>query len=86
MIDATNCDSNVFERPDKFNVYRPDIDIKKAFSGTARHLAFESSIYNCAGAAFAKLEIEIDSTIKDNISGKKLRDIKDFVKRTSKMK
>ncbi len=49
-------------------------------------LLFESSIYNCAGAAFAKLEIEIDSTIKDNISGKKLRDIKDFVKRTSKMK
>ncbi|RWQ76822.1 cytochrome P450 [Bacillus cereus] len=86
MISATNCDSNVFERPDKFNVYRPDIDIKKEFSGTARHLAFGSSIYNCVGAAFAKLEIEIDSTIKDNISGKKLWDIKDFVKRTSKMK
>ena len=29
MIGATNCDSNVFERPDKFNVYRPDIDIKR---------------------------------------------------------
>ncbi|MGR5954043.1 hypothetical protein ACT7DP_28265 [Bacillus paranthracis] len=55
MIGATNCDSNVFEGPDKFNVYRPDIDIKKAFSGTARHLAFESSIYNCAGAAFCKI-------------------------------
>ncbi|MEC3465819.1 cytochrome, partial [Bacillus thuringiensis] len=33
MIGATNCDSNVFERFDKFTVYRPDIDIKKAFSG-----------------------------------------------------
>ncbi len=32
------------------------------------------------------IENKIDSTIKDNISGKKLRDIKDFVKRTSKMK
>lgn len=32
------------------------------------------------------IENDIDSTIKDNISGKKLRDIKDFVKRTSKMK
>ncbi|TKI99295.1 hypothetical protein FC695_23485, partial [Bacillus cereus] len=31
------------------------------------------------------IENDIDSTIKDNISGKKLRDIKDFVKRTSKM-
>lgn len=86
MIGEMNCDSNVFERSDKFNVYRLDIDIKKAFSGTARHLAFGSSIYNCVGAAFVKLEIELDSTIKDNISGKKLRDIKDFVKRTSKMK
>ncbi|PDZ90801.1 hypothetical protein CON47_15550 [Bacillus thuringiensis] len=32
------------------------------------------------------IENEIDSTIKDNISGKKLKDIKDFVKRSSKMK
>ncbi|MDR4299368.1 hypothetical protein FOR94_28255, partial [Bacillus anthracis] len=32
------------------------------------------------------IENDIDSTIKDNISGKKLRDIKDFVKKTSKMK
>ncbi|HHY1427553.1 TPA: hypothetical protein ACV1G0_002467 [Bacillus cereus] len=32
------------------------------------------------------IENDIDSTIKDNISGKKLRDIKDFVKRISKMK
>ncbi|MED2186297.1 hypothetical protein [Bacillus wiedmannii] len=32
------------------------------------------------------IENEIDATIKDNISGKKLKDIKDFVKRTSKMK
>ncbi|MDD1369327.1 cytochrome, partial [Bacillus sp. MHSD17] len=24
MIGATNCDSNVFERPDKFNGYRTD--------------------------------------------------------------
>jgi len=32
------------------------------------------------------IENDIDSTFKDNISGKKLRDIKDFVKRTSKMK
>ena len=55
MIGATNCDSNVFERPDKFNVYRPDIDIKKAFSGTARHLAFGLSIYNCVGAKICKI-------------------------------
>ncbi len=30
MIGAANCDSDVFERSDKFNVYRPDIDSKKA--------------------------------------------------------
>ncbi|MED3025588.1 MULTISPECIES: hypothetical protein [Bacillus cereus group] len=32
------------------------------------------------------IENEIDSTIKDNVSGKKLKDIKDFVKRTSTIK
>ena len=59
-----------FERFDKFTVYRPDIDIKRHLVVLQDIFAFGSSIYNCVGAAFAKLEIEIDSTIKDNISGK----------------
>lgn len=85
MIGVINCDFNVFERFDKFNVYCFDIDIKKVFSGIVRYFVFGLSIYNCVGVVFVKLKIEIDLIIKDNISRKKLRDIKDFVKKILKM-
>ncbi|HDR7533195.1 TPA: cytochrome P450, cyclodipeptide synthase-associated [Bacillus cereus] len=75
MIGAANRDPNAFEKPDEFNIYRPDLDIKKAFSGAARHLAFGSGIHNCVGAAFAKSEIEIVvNVVLDNMKNIRLEE------------
>ncbi|MGD7000894.1 cytochrome P450, partial [Bacillus thuringiensis] len=82
MIGAANRDPNAFERPDEFNIYRPDLDIKKAFSGAARHLAFGSGIHNCVGAAFAKSEIEIVvNVVLDNMKNIKLEEDFQYVEK-----
>ncbi|MFN2744288.1 MULTISPECIES: cytochrome P450, cyclodipeptide synthase-associated [Bacillus] len=80
MIGAANRDPEAFERPDEFNIHRGDLDIKSAFSGAARHLAFGSGVHNCVGAGFAKTEIEIVANIVlDHMRNIKLE--KDFVYR-----
>ncbi|PIE96131.1 cytochrome [Bacillus fungorum] len=82
MIGAANRDPNAFEKPDEFNIYRPDLDIKKAFSGAARHLAFGSGIHNCVGAAFAKSEIEIVvNVVLDNMKSIKLEEDFQYVEK-----
>ena len=41
----------------------PEGEVKSAFSGAARHLAFGSGVHNCVGAGFAKTEIELVANI-----------------------
>ncbi|NPC94169.1 cytochrome P450, cyclodipeptide synthase-associated [Bacillus sp. WMMC1349] len=80
MIGAANRDPEAFECPNEFNIYRDDLDVKSAFSGAARHLAFGSGLHNCVGAGFAKTELEIvANTVLDHMQNIRLE--KDFVYR-----
>ncbi|MED4074620.1 cytochrome P450, cyclodipeptide synthase-associated [Priestia endophytica] len=75
MIGAANRDPKAFENPDVFNLHRPDLDVKTAFTGIARHVAFGSGIHNCVGAAFAGTEIEVVANIVlDKLKNMKLED------------
>ncbi|MDA7027428.1 cytochrome P450, cyclodipeptide synthase-associated [Bacillus sp. CLL-7-23] len=80
MIGAANRDPEAFEHPNEFNIYRDDLDVKSAFSGAARHLAFGSGLHNCVGAGFAKTELDIvANTVLDHMQNIRLE--KDFVYR-----
>ncbi|MCY7792767.1 cytochrome P450, cyclodipeptide synthase-associated [Bacillus haynesii] len=80
MIGAANRDPEAFEDPDEFNIHRSDLEVKSAFSGAARHLAFGSGVHNCVGAGFAKTEIELVANIVlDQLENIKLEE--DFVYR-----
>jgi len=50
MSSAANLDAEVFERPDQFDLRRPNL---------ARHLAFGSGAHTCLGAPLARLEIQM---------------------------
>jgi pulcherriminic acid synthase len=55
-IAAANRDSNQFENPDQFNIFRQDLDVSRAFSGAANHLAFGYGKHFCVGSNLAKQE------------------------------
>jgi len=75
MIGAANRDPEAFDNPDTFNIHRPDLDVKTAFTGIARHVAFGSGIHNCVGAAFAGTEIEVVANIVlDQLQNMKLEE------------
>jgi cytochrome P450 len=59
MIGAANTDDRRFKDPDTFNIFREDLDVKKAFSGAANHVAFCAGRHFCVGAQLAKAEVEI---------------------------
>lgn len=63
MIGAANTDDRRYEDPDSFNIFREDLDFKKAFSGAANHVAFCAGRHFCVGAQLAKAEIEIGTNL-----------------------
>jgi pulcherriminic acid synthase len=58
VVGAANHDERRFDRPDEFDIFRPDVDPSKAFVGGQNHLAFGSGRHFCVGAFLAKAEVE----------------------------
>jgi pulcherriminic acid synthase len=63
MIGAANTDDRRFDQPDEFDIFREDLDVKRAFSGAANHVAFCAGRHFCVGAQLAKAEVEIGTNL-----------------------
>lgn len=63
LIGAANRDENKYFNADKFNIFREDLDVSRAFSGSANHLAFGSGKHFCVGSKLAKEEVIIATNI-----------------------
>jgi cytochrome P450 len=59
MIAAANRDEREFPAPNEFDIHRDGAALSRAFTASAKHLAFGSGRHFCAGAALAKLEVEV---------------------------
>ena len=59
LIAAANRDPRQFADPDRFDIFRHDLEVDKAFSGAANHLSFCLGRHFCVGAMLALAEVEI---------------------------
>lgn len=59
LIGSANRDERVFREPDRFDLHRDDLDMQRAWSGAANHVAFALGRHFCVGANLARTEIEI---------------------------
>ncbi|MEU5116924.1 cytochrome P450 [Streptomyces longwoodensis] len=58
LIGAANRDERRFSHPDRFDIFRDDLNTTSAFSAAADHLAFALGRHFCVGALLAKAEVE----------------------------
>jgi cytochrome P450 len=59
MLAAANRDERQFADPDKFDIFREDLDVAKAFSGAANHVQFILGRHFCVGSQLAQTEMRI---------------------------
>lgn len=59
LLAAGNRDPQKFAEPDRFDIWRQDNSVEKAFTGAADHLAFAAGRHYCVGAMLAKQEVEV---------------------------
>ncbi len=59
LLGAAQHDKQQFDQPEQFNIFREDLDVEKAFSGSANHMAFGAGRHFCVGAMLAKVEMEV---------------------------
>ena len=59
LIAGANRDPRHFAEPDRFDIFRDDLDVSKAFSGAANHTGFALGRHFCIGAMLSKTEVEI---------------------------
>ena len=59
FLGAANRDERRFAEPDRFDLYRPEADPKRAFTAAADHLAFGGGRHFCLGAVLSRFEIEV---------------------------
>jgi cytochrome P450 len=59
LIGAANRDAERFRDPDRFDIFRTDLETTRAFSAAANHLAFALGRHFCVGALLAKTEVEV---------------------------
>lgn len=62
LIAGANRDPRRHDDPDRFDIFRPDLDVSKAFSGAANHTGFCLGRHFCIGAMLAKTEVDIATT------------------------
>jgi cytochrome P450 len=74
LIGAANRDGERYEDPERFDIYRSDLDSVNAFSAAANHLAFALGRHFCVGALLAKTEVEVGvNQLLDAMPGVRLR-------------
>ncbi|MFI1566806.1 cytochrome P450 [Streptomyces sp. NPDC020490] len=59
LIGAANRDERRYRNPDRFDIFRDDLNTTSAFSAAADHLAFALGRHFCVGALLAKAEVEV---------------------------
>jgi cytochrome P450 len=59
FLASANRDERRFVDPDRFDLYRPESDSERAFTGQAAHLAFGGGRHFCLGAVLSRFEIEV---------------------------
>jgi cytochrome P450 len=59
LIAAANRDPRKYADPDRFDIFRDDLAVNRAFSGAANHVGFCLGRHFCVGAMLAKTEVEI---------------------------
>lgn len=59
LIAGANRDPRHFADADRFDIFRDDLGVAKAFSGAANHTGFALGRHFCIGAMLAKAEVEI---------------------------
>jgi pulcherriminic acid synthase len=59
MLAAANRDERQFADPDRFDIFREDLDVAKAFSGAANHVQFILGRHFCVGSLLARTEMRI---------------------------
>jgi cytochrome P450 len=59
LIGAANRDGQRYADPDRFDIFRSDLDTVNAFSAAANHLSFALGRHFCVGALLAKTEVEV---------------------------
>jgi cytochrome P450 len=75
LIGAANRDGQRYADPDRFDIFRADLDTVNAFSAAANHLAFALGRHFCVGALLAKTEVEVGvGQLLDALPGIRLPD------------
>ncbi|WKN44067.1 cytochrome P450 [Tunicatimonas pelagia] len=75
LIGAANRDERQYEQADKFDIFRSEIDQKKAFTGAANHTAFALGRHFCVGSLLAKVEVNMATNlILDNLKNIQFKD------------
>ncbi len=59
LLGSAQRDPSVFQNPDRFDIFRKDLDLSQAFSGAANHVAFGAGRHFCVGAMLAQAEMQI---------------------------
>ncbi|NQZ75978.1 MAG: cytochrome P450 [Ekhidna sp.] len=59
LLGAAQHDSSVFKDPESFNIHRKELDIGKAFTAAANHVAFGAGRHFCVGSMLAKAEMDV---------------------------
>jgi pulcherriminic acid synthase len=63
LIGAANRDPKRYREPDRFDIFRDDLETGTAFSAAAGHLAFALGRHFCVGALLAKTEVEVGANM-----------------------
>ncbi|MEO0334446.1 MAG: cytochrome P450, partial [Bacteroidota bacterium] len=75
LIGAANRDERKYEQADTFNIFRSEIDEKKAYTGAANHTAFALGRHFCVGSLLAKTEVNIATNLLlDNLKNIQFQD------------
>ena len=59
LIAGANRDPRQYEEPERFDIFRDDLDVQKAFTSGADHVSFCLGRHFCVGAILALTEVEI---------------------------
>lgn len=59
MIAGANRDPRHYTEPDRFDIFRDDLDVAKAFTSGANHTSFCLGRHFCVGAMLAKTEVDL---------------------------